>query len=139
MSGNIIDLSKIEELKVIKIQSDEINMGSMVTFTSILNSEVLSKKAKLLCKAAAAVGSPQIRNRGTIGGNICNASAAADAVSSLVCLEAKVDLKSMDTKGAIQSRMIAIEDFVIASGKTLLEKNEILTNIVFKIPYIDGL
>lgn len=132
--GNIIDLSKIQELKVIRVQSDEIKIGSMVTFTSIVDSEVLNKKAKLLCMAAEAVGSPQIRNRGTIGGNICNASAAADAVSALVCLDAKVELKSMDTKGTIQTRMIAISDFVVARGKTLLENKEILTNIVFKIP-----
>ena len=134
---NMIDLSKVKELKKIQVQNDEIYIGPMATFTCIENSDILIKKVKLLCMASGAVGSPQIRNRGTIGGNICNASGAADLVTPLVCLQAKVELKSMITNGGIQRRIIDIEDFVVESGKTLLGKNEILTNIVLNIPADD--
>ncbi|KZL89253.1 FAD binding domain-containing protein [Clostridium magnum] len=134
--GNIIDLSKIEELKEIEIKGDKINIGAMATFTDLSDSKILMEKAMIICKAAKAVGSPQIRNKGTIGGNICNASPAADVVPTLTCLEAKVELKSI-IDGDIKIRVIAVEEFIVGSNKTLLEKDEILTNIIFKIPSAD--
>lgn len=131
---SIIDLSKIEELKEIQIQDDEIKIGAMVNFTGMEDSQTLNEKAKVLCRAARSVGSPQIRNRGTIGGNICNAGPAADLVPALVCLEAKVELQSMYAGGNIQKRLVALEDFITDKNQTLLEDSEILTNIIFKVP-----
>ena len=135
--GDIIDLSKIKELQEIQFIGDEIKIRPMVTFTDIADSKILNEKVHILCQAAMVIGAPQIRNRGTIGGNICNASPAGDMVPPLVCLEAKVELQSMGAEGDIQTRTIAVEDFITGNNKTLLERNEILTNIIFKIPLND--
>lgn len=132
--GDFIDLSKIDELKEIKAVGNEILIGSMVTFTSIQDSQILNEKADILCSAAGFVGAPQIRNKGTIGGNICNASPAADLVPPLVCMNARVMLKSMDENNCIQSRMLTVEEFIIGSNKTMLKENEILTSIIVALP-----
>ena len=83
-SGNIIDLSKVRELKGIESTGDTVKIGPMTTFTELCDSVILQDAAAMLRDAARTVGSPQIRNRGTIGGNICNASAAADTMSPLL-------------------------------------------------------
>jgi len=86
----------------------------------------------MLCEAAETVGSPQIRNRATIGGNICNASAAADGLTPLLCLDAEVELQSLAADGTVNTRLLSLEDFLIDSKKTALKENEILTGIFFK-------
>lgn len=132
--GDIIDLSKVEELKEISIKGNEIKIGAMCVYSKILDSEILRKSARILCQAAGTVGSPQIRNKATIGGNICNASPAADMLPPLVCLKAILELQSMDSDNVISTRRISIEDFITGVNKTSLVTNEILTNIVFNIP-----
>lgn len=132
--GDLIDLSKIQTLKNIHVNGDTISIGSMTTFTALCDSAILQKKVAFFCQAAQSVGATQIRNRGTIGGNICNASPAADGISPLVCLGAQVHLQSLDEKGEIQSRLLPIEDFILNKGKTALKNDEILTSIDFKMP-----
>jgi CO/xanthine dehydrogenase FAD-binding subunit len=131
--GAIIDLSKVEELKEISIKGNEIKIGAMSIYSKILDSEILRKSAPILCQAAETVGSPQIRNKATIGGNICNASPAADMIPPLVCLNARLELQSMDSDNVISTRRISIEDFITGVNKTALATNEMLTNIVFNI------
>ncbi|MDO5708180.1 MAG: FAD binding domain-containing protein [Andreesenia angusta] len=122
----IIDISDLKELKDISIEEDNIELGSMVTFTQLEN-EDFPKNLKALSEAAHSVGSPQIRNKGTIGGNICNGSPAADLVPPLLALNSIVTLES--TRG---KREIALEDVFLDKGKTVLEIDEILTKIRFK-------
>lgn len=131
---DLIDLSKINELKNINVCGDIISVGSMATFSAICDSEMLQEKVAFLCQASLSVGAPQIRNRGTIGGNICNASPAADGIPPLVCLGAQVNLQSIGKNGEIQSRTLPIEVFILNKGKTALKNNEILTSIVLKLP-----
>lgn len=131
-TGSIIDLSKVRELKGIDTASDIIRIGSMSTFTEIADSELLSGAAKMLCEAALAVGSPQIRNRATIGGNLCNASAAADGIAPLLCLDAEIELQSAAPDGTVSTRSLTLESFITGSGRTSLRDNEILTGILFR-------
>jgi Aerobic-type carbon monoxide dehydrogenase, middle subunit CoxM/CutM homologs len=137
--GSIIDLSKIRELKGIELTGDNIRIGPMTTFTEISDSELLKGASPMLCQAAELVGSPQIRNRGTIGGNICNASAAGDGMTPLLCLDAEVELRSLSEDGSDGIRVISLEDFLIDSKKTARKDNEILTGILFKCPSSDTL
>ncbi|OFV70919.1 FAD binding domain-containing protein [Acetobacterium wieringae] len=130
----IIDLSKITELKTIELDGDAICIGSMVTFTELIDSEMLFDKVPFLSKAAQSVGAPQIRNRGTIGGNICNASPAADGIPPLVCLGAQVNLQSVDENNEIHNRTLPIEAFILNKGKTAIKNYEILTHILFNVP-----
>jgi CO/xanthine dehydrogenase FAD-binding subunit len=137
--GSIIDLSKVSELKGVEAAGDTVRIGPMTTFSELEGSEVLRNTASMLCNAASAVGSPQIRNRGTIGGNICNASAAADGFTPLLCLDAEVELQSMAADGSVNVRILPLESFIIDSGKTAIKGNEILTGIQFKQPSPDVL
>ncbi len=124
---NIIDIKNIEELKGIKEVEDEIHIGSLVTFSEIIESAILKKYSPLIVEASKKVGSPQIRNKGTIGGNICNASPAGDSIPPLFCEDAKFFLES--TTG---SRVVNIEDFFKGPGKTILKEDEILVKIIVK-------
>lgn len=137
--GSMIDLSRVPELKGINAAGGTIKIGPMTTFTEISDSELLRTAAAVLCEAAETVGSPQIRNRGTIGGNICNASAAADGIPPLLCLDSEVELQSLMADGTVSTRILPLEDFLIDSGKTALEGNEIMTGVQFKLPFADTL
>ena len=133
-AGDLIDLSKIPELKGIHEVTGNIRIGPMTTFTEIMESQLLREAAGILCEAAETVGSPQIRNRGTIGGNLCNASAAADCITPLLCLGAAVELRSLGSEGSRCTRVLPLETFLIDSKKTDLRSDEILTGILFQRP-----
>ena len=132
--NSMIDLSKVRELKGIAAVGDGIRIGSMASFTEIEDSALLQEAADILCEAAKTVGSPQIRNRGTIGGNLCNASAAGDGFTPMLCLDAEVELQSLAADDTVITRILALEDFIVGSKKTALKSNEILTGIIIKRP-----
>ncbi|MBN2543710.1 xanthine dehydrogenase family protein subunit M [bacterium] len=124
---NILDISNINLLKEIKENGELIKIGSLVTHTQLAESPILKKHAALLAQAASMIGSLQIRNRGTIGGNICNASPCADTVPPLVALDAEVTLSSIDGE-----RVLPVADFIKGPYKTARKSDEILTCISFK-------
>ncbi|SET52906.1 purine hydroxylase gamma subunit apoprotein [Natronincola peptidivorans] len=126
-SSVLVDISNIEELKVVKETEKWIEIGSGVTFTEIAREFTLHDKFSALVEAAASVGSPQIRNAATIGGNICNASPAADFIPPLLALNAVVVL---ERKNAI--REMCLEEFIIDKEKVALKADELLTKIRFK-------
>lgn len=121
---NILNLLDIKELDYIKEESEYISIGAGVTHTEIASSEIIKKYAPNLAHGASLVGGPQIRNRGTIGGNICNASPAGDLLPSLYVLNARLTLKSSETE-----RTVPIVDFAKAPRRTVLAENELLTEI----------
>jgi len=84
---------------------------------------------ELLLQACSLIGSVQIKNRGTIGGNICNAAPSADSVPSLLCLGARVLLASAD-----RTRTVALEDIFIEPGKTVINSDELLVEIEIPTP-----
>ena len=85
----LIDLSGVKELKFIKLEDNHLHIGAMATFTQIKENESVRKHALCLAESAALVGSNQIRNAGTIGGNIGNASPAGDTIPALMALDAR--------------------------------------------------
>jgi carbon-monoxide dehydrogenase medium subunit len=106
-----------------------VHVGCMVTHNACLSSEIIRQNVHCLYEACEQIGSPQIRNRGTIIGNITTASPANDTISALMVLEAKLQIRSLH-----KSRVVKIEDFFTGPRKTLLEKNEIITEIFFTLP-----
>ncbi len=125
----LIDVSRLPELQVIAVRDGRLVVGAAVTFTRLMGSPLMVEHAEALAQAAAAVGSPQIRNRGTIGGNIANASPAADGVPALLALEAEVSLES-----SVGSRHLPLEAVLLGAGRTALQTNEIITEISFALP-----
>ena len=121
---NILNLLNIKELNFIKDEGESISIGSCVTHADLASSDVIKKHAPNLAYGASLIGGPQIRNRGTIGGNVCNASPAGDLLPSLYVLNAKLTLKSSETE-----RIVPISEFATAPRKTILAGNELLTKI----------
>lgn len=123
----LIDISSIEELRKIEENEDYIEIGGAVTFTQIVESEIFTNNLYGLNKASRLVGSPQIRNKGTIGGNIANGSAAADSVPPLICLDSTLIIESING-----IREIKLEDYYKDHIK--IRENELITKIRFKKP-----
>ena len=124
LGSNILDISAIKSLKSITIEKEFRRIGSGATWTD-LESEELPNCYEMLKECSLQVGSRQIQNVGTIGGNLCNASPAADGVPCLLSLDASVELISINGK-----RILKLEDFIKGSRNTELKKNEILSAIL---------
>ena len=127
--GVMIDISSIDELRYMEEKDGFIHLGAGVTYTDIICSKVLDERLSGLKKSSKLVASPQIRNKGTIGGNICNGSPAADIVPPLLSLDAILTIKSRDN-----TREVRLEDVFLGKGKVDLKNNELLTDIRFKKP-----
>ena len=90
----LVDIVGIEPLKKIEQDGDNIKIGAGVTHSDVASSKLIRKKAAVLAEAASAVGSPLIRNQGTVVGNVVNAQPAADTAVALSALEAKAEVES---------------------------------------------
>ena len=119
----LIDISKIEELKRTEEKEDYITIGAGTTFTQIVENELFKENLHGLHKSCRMVGSPQIRNKGTIGGNIANGSPAADVIPPIIALGGIITLVS-----PLGKREILLEDYYYNP----IKENELLTNIKFK-------
>lgn len=126
-TDHLIDITRIAELKGIRREGDTIHIGPATTFTDLAESPIVREEAFVLAQAASLVGSPLIRNRGTVGGNIVKGSPAADSVPALVALEAKLSLRSQAGE-----REMGIEDFLLGVCKTAIRPDEVLAGISFK-------
>lgn len=124
--ATMIDISAITALRGITEADGMIRIGPLTTHTEIHQSALLRERASLLADASRAVGSPQVRNRGTVGGNIMNAATCADTVPALLALGARLTLAS--TEG---TREMAIADFFDKPYHTHARRDELLTAITF--------
>jgi CO/xanthine dehydrogenase FAD-binding subunit len=121
----VVDLSALDELGGIRETGDQIVIGPLITHGEVMESDLANRYLPLLVQGCATVGSPQIRNMGTLGGNIVNASPAADSIPPLIVLETEVILQSLAGK-----REMRLEEFITGPGKTQLRAGELLTGIV---------
>jgi CO/xanthine dehydrogenase FAD-binding subunit len=122
-SGTVIDISAIHSMRGIAT-NDEHRIGGLTTWTDIVNS-ALPSSFDALKSAAREIGGIQIQNRGTIAGNLCNASPAADSVPVLLALDADVELIS--TAGA---RRVPLSKFIVGNRKTVRHADEILAAVI---------
>lgn len=126
----LIALSKIPELRGVTITDNgDIIIGAMTTITELYKSVIVQSRLKALSDGAENLGSPLVRNRGSIGGNICNARPAADALVPAYALSARLELVWESGQ-----RVIPVEDFILGPGKTAIRPDEILARIVFPSP-----
>ena len=120
----VIDLKGIPGLDEIKFDASGLTLGAMVTIEMVESSAKIQQRLGILAQAAQSMASPQVRNRGTIAGNICNAVPSADSAPPLLTLGAR--LKIVSGKG---ERTVNIEDFFTGPGQTALDEDEILAEI----------
>lgn len=122
----LISLSGIEELKGVSIDgAGTIHIGSGTCFTDISNDPIIKRHIPMLAYAAEQVGSPQIRNVGTIGGNVCNGVTSADSAPSLMALDATLVLRGINGE-----RRTPLRDFYTGAGKTTRAHDEILCELL---------
>ena len=122
----LVDASTISELSFIEEVDGQITIGALTTHQEIVNSALLGSANPALVAAAASVGSNATRNRGTLGGNIANASPAGDTIPTLLAFDAKVQLVR---KGG--ERSVLLKKFLVGPGKTGLEAGELIQSITF--------
>ena len=128
----MLDISHLEkEMKYIRTEGEELVIGALSTHTEIERNKAVCEYLPSLSQACSLVGSPQIRNMGTIGGSICNASLAADPVPPLLAAEAVLVIG----KGE-ETRKVLLEDFYLGGGKTALKLGEYLLEV--RIPIKRG-
>ena len=120
----IVDISRVQGLRGVDLKQGMLAIKPLTTHAEIGASDLVRKLAPLLAVAASMIGSPQIRNRGTIGGNIMNAAACADTVPPLLALGTVLTLSS-----ASGTRQCRLEEFFVKPYKTIARPDEVLTDI----------
>lgn len=124
--AELISIHGIDALRGVKLEDDgTIRIGPLTSFSHLASDPVIGTHIPVLAEAANQVGSPQIRNIGAIGGNICNGSPAADTPPTLFALDAQVELTG--TEGA---RRVPVRDFYIRAGVVDLKPDELLTAVL---------
>lgn len=127
----VMSLRNLGELNFIRAERQGVTLGALVSHSAVAASSVVRQKFPDLAEACAQVGATQIQNLGTVGGNLCNASPAADTAPPLLLMDALLTLAS--TRG---ERRVAIHDFFLGPRQTVLQADEILKEIF--IPQITG-
>ncbi len=125
----VIDAKLIPELSELKMDKTGLTIGASVSCTTIYENEEIADLYPALVDSTMLIGGVQIQGRASIGGNLCNAAPSADTIPTLIAYSAVANVVS--DKG---ERQIAVEEFCLAPGKTVLEENEILVNIFIPRP-----
>ncbi len=123
-SGRVIDITAVPEIRGISTETDYVRLGGATTWTEVIRTP-LPRCFDALKAAAREIGSVQIQNRGTVAGNLCNASPAADGVPPLLALDAEVELIS-----SAGVRRMPIPQFLVGNRKTARQPGEILSAIL---------
>ncbi|MHB8077516.1 FAD binding domain-containing protein [Desulfosporosinus fructosivorans] len=132
----VVDLSQIPELSGVHEEDGRIHIGGATTFSLLARHPLILKKGLCLAQATRRIGSEQIRNRGTIGGNIASASPAGDCLPVLLVLEAMITIQD-----PISLRRLPLCQVLQGSGRTCLTSKEVITGIDFPLlddEYVSG-
>ncbi len=129
-SPRLLNLNHIAELNFIREIKNNIELGPLVRHTQLLNNSIIQTKVPTLIKAISIIGSPQIRNLGTLVGNICRASPAADTLAVLYAREAQIQIQTCDS-----TKLVSIEEFITGPGQIDIPENGLVTKVI--IPKLD--
>jgi CO/xanthine dehydrogenase FAD-binding subunit len=129
----LVNIKHLSELTGIEVKGGRVHIGALVTMSQVIDSAELASNAPLLRAAADKFASVQIRNAATVGGNIANASPAADFVIPLLCLDADVTLASK-TAGKVETHTVPIAEIFTGPGKTVIAPEELITGVEFAVP-----
>ncbi|MCU1265991.1 MAG: Carbon monoxide dehydrogenase [Acidobacteria bacterium] len=121
---NYLNIRNLEELRGIEITDQQVTLGALTTYTDVQANAILREEFPMLCQAASETGGLAIQNRGTLGGNIVNASPAADSPPALLAYDAELELVS-----ASGSRWVLYHGFHTGYKKMIIRPDELLTRI----------
>lgn len=119
-----VNIWNLPELRGVEVTTEHVTLGALVTYTEVQSHEVLRDEFPLLCRAASETGGLAIQNRGTLGGNIANASPAADSPPALLVYDAELELVS-----ASGARWVSYKDFHTGYKQMLMRPDELLGRI----------
>ena len=125
---HLVDISRLEELRGLRSEGSVLEIGAATTFGELEASALVRRDARVLAEASSQVGSPQVRNRGTLGGNVAHASVAADGIPALCCLDARGVVE--DPEGRREE--LPVEHLVLGAGETRVGPRRYLR--CFRIP-----
>lgn len=125
--ANLVSLRNVVEISRIDVQSG-LRIGAGVTHTEIANNEYIRERYSALADGAGVVGSKQIRNVATIGGNICNAAPSADTICPLLVFDTEVVVA-----GKPGERRVPLDHFLVGPNQVALEKDELVTGFVMPV------
>ncbi len=125
LHDDIVSLAKIPELKCITEDEQNLLIGACSTHSEVMASPLVGNFAPALAEATSKIGSEQIRNTGTIGGNICTAASCCDTAPILLAMNAAVEIACVDN-----IRIVPLRDFFSFNKKTILEKGDLVTRII---------
>lgn len=125
----VVDVKALPGLRDLQETEEGLYVGAAVTMNEIIRSELVRSQWDLLAQGAASMGNEQVRNRATIGGNICTASPAADTAPALLALEAVALIVGPDGE-----RRVPIAEFFTGPKKNALKPDEILVGLVIPVP-----
>ena len=126
-----LDLWNLKELRGISVKEDVLRIGALTTYTAIIASKLVQTRLPMLVAAAREVGGVQIQNRGTLGGNVANASPAGDTLPVLAAANARIELRSQ-----AGTRTVPFERFYTGYRQSVRKPGELITAI--EIPRLDG-
>lgn len=124
----VLDLWRIGELRGVGYDGYDVSIGALTTWTELRHSPVIRARLPALAEAAGTIGAAQIQNRGTIGGNICNASPAGDSLPVLLAVDATFDVGSVSGERSVPAR-----EFWVAYRQTALRPDELLLRVRFPV------
>jgi CO/xanthine dehydrogenase FAD-binding subunit len=130
LCDRLVDISLIPEMHMIQQKGEQVSIGAASTFSEVLESPIVAKTAPLLIQACSQVGAVQIRNVGTLGGNVCNAAACADSLPVLVCLDAQAHVRTQ--KG---ERVWPVAELIVEPNRTLIPPGGLLVSLSYQVPH----
>jgi carbon-monoxide dehydrogenase medium subunit len=126
----LIDLSRIDSLSFIKVEEGGIRIGALTPIAEIAASKILRNRASILCEAARKLSNPLVRNRATLGGNLANASPAADTAIPLLALDACVEVQGSGSR----KRRMPLDQFFLGANRNALKPGELIREVYFPLP-----
>ncbi len=126
-----VDLWPLDELRRINVVNDTLVLGALVTWTQLIQSSLVADRLPMLIEASRLVGGVQIQNRGTLGGNIANASPAGDSLPVLAAVNAVIVLRSVDAE-----RRVPITEFYPGYRSTVMQSDELI--VAVEVPPVAG-
>lgn len=125
----VVDISQIPELHRIELQDGWVSIGAAATFSEVIESPLVQSTAPVLVQACRLVGAVQIRNMGTLGGNVANAAACADSLPALVCLDAVAAVRTPEGE-----KDWLVTELVRGPNRTHIPKGGLLTSLRYRVP-----
>jgi xanthine dehydrogenase FAD-binding subunit len=132
----LVNIRRIPELTGIALAKNEVRIGALTTISEMMANDLIRKHFPILVESGDHFASEQIRNAGTLGGNVCNASPAGDTLVPLLALGAVVELAAKPN-GAVETRTMPLGSFLAGPGKTRREPGELLVAIRIPVPATD--